>query len=91
MKPQELFGQIINIEDCQEAEPSLFMFEGTTVVELPGIPLGTSVLASFMPESGICELQEALEDAEDAEDFEPPTKVLGVFAMKLTLEPLNFR
>ncbi len=86
MKPQPLFEQIIDIEECHEACPELFFYEGTTVIELPGIPVGREVLISFMPETGECQIEEP---TDWSPDMPGPGRILGKFAMKLTLEPIT--
>lgn len=90
MKPQDLFSQIIDVDECHEYEAALCMFDGTTVVELPNIPIGTKVMVSFNNELGICQL-DAIDYSTKTIDDEEPDKIitLGKFAMKLTLEPIT--
>ena len=88
MKPQDIFAQIINVTELLESSDELFMAKGTTEVELPDIPVGTTVLASFLSGKGLCEMYEEFEQLDDAGEL-PEPKSLGVFAMKLTLEPIT--
>ena len=87
MKPQDIYAQIINVIELIDSGDDYLMCTGTTVVELPNIPIGTEVLASFLPTTGICELQQPIPGS--TEDGVQHVKTLGTFAMKLTLEPIT--